>query len=364
MNFNGNINFATCFAGEQIQLNTSKPNVRLGAQFYIIAMELWNNNSETDQNLDNDLTDELITIYFFYSLIGFLTIVANSFVLFLISRHEFLRTTTNLCLACLACSDLLAGFLVTPLVIACSFKYQFEVCLGMDLTQRFIAVSTILHLLIVAFERYLMICQPMTHPFVATKPRLLTLIAGVWCFSLVSSLIQLTWIIPTQERHESIDLSKIETIYDLVWVFVLVCIPLLIIITAYTRILLVLRKQLRSIAKQYDQVNSEQVFKKTKRERKAIFIYGAMSTTFVVSWFSYILSALLVDFGIEIMIPRKLANFLPILRHSTGFVNPILYTFIKGDFIKAIRLTFKRHGRAPNQSRNQSVDISSAMTKL
>lgn len=329
-------------------------------------MENWN-SSKSLELLDNKLTLEFVVIYFFCGLIGFLAILSNSFVLFLIAKHEFLRTETNLCLAGLACSDLLAGLLTIPLVVSCSVKYRFAVCLAMELTQRFIAVSTILHLLIVACERYLRICKPLSFQTTHITGRVLGFLAGVWCISLAMSLVQLTWIIPAQKKATSHELDRTEIIYDLVWFLVFVLVPLLTIIVLYCRILIVLKKQLKNISKQFEQVKRKQHFSKTKRERRATFVYGAMLIIFAVVWFSYIFTALEEDFGNKFVIPTELVTFLAILRYSASVINPVLYTFLKEDFKKAIRKTFYRDiGGRSNTSNNQSSRIlnGSATTRL
>ena len=233
------------------------------------------NISSSSQRSDAKLTQDFIAIYFFCGLIGFLAVLSNSLVLFLIKKHVFLRTATNLCLASLACSDLLAGLLTIPLVITCSESYRFAVCLAMELTQRIIALSTILHLLVVACERYFNICKPMSFPNFRRKGRVLGILAGVWCFSMAASLIQLSWIIPTQNKFTSEQLKTTVIIYDIVWVFVFVLVPFPTIIAFHLSTFLVLKRQVRNIAKLYTQVERKNQLNKTKRERK-------------IRWYSYL----------------------------------------------------------------------------
>ena len=137
------------------------------------------------------------------------------------------------------------------------------------------ALSTILHLLVVACERYFNICKPMSFPNFRRKGRVLGILAGVWCFSMAASLIQLSWIIPTQNKFTSEQLKTTEIIYDIVWVFAFVLVPFLTIIAFHLSTFLVLKRQVRNIAKLYTQVERKNQFNKTKRERK-------------IRWYSYL----------------------------------------------------------------------------
>ena len=306
-------------------------------------MTVLDNTTDLSYPEDNVLTAEFIALYFIYAVIGFLTIVVNVFVVLLMRKFEYLRTETNVCLASLACSDFLCGIAVTPMVISCTVKYRLEVCLVMDLSQRFIAISTIMHLFIIALERYAMICHPMTYSRLVTKGRIIALLAGIWCFALLSCFIQLTWILSVKDIENSVDLQKTEIIYDLVWVFLLFCFPLIVILFAYTRILLIVRKQLNEIAKQINQLRSRNVsLIQKRRERKAIFVHGTMVVLFIATWFSYILTGLAYDIGVPLIVPRELENFLAILRHCSSLINPLLYSFLKEDFKRAYRRLFNR----------------------
>ena len=73
----------------------------------------------------------------------------------LVRRKKQLQTVTNLYIACLALSDILSGLVAIPLIFSCNFTMSdgFSFCIGMDLASRFIATLTILHLLVLTFER-------------------------------------------------------------------------------------------------------------------------------------------------------------------------------------------------------------------
>ena len=102
----------------------------------------------------------------------FLGVLSCLLVIVLVYRNKQLRTTTNLYLACLALSDLLSGLIATPLIFACNlmaFADNIAACIAMDLASRFITFSTILLLVIVTFERYVMMIHQMQYRKIISK---------------------------------------------------------------------------------------------------------------------------------------------------------------------------------------------------
>ena len=150
-------------------------------------------------------------------------ILATNFtVIMLVVRRVSLRTQTNFCLCSLAASDFMAGLIAIPLTIACSSTTCVipKLCLAMDLCQRFLAISTIIHLLVITTERYIMIVYPMTYPRILTKSRILTVLGYTWFISLFVSLIQLAWYGP--EWKEIPSFPNNDLIYDIFCVAVIV----------------------------------------------------------------------------------------------------------------------------------------------
>ena len=148
------------------------------------------------------LDTEMKVIFAFLGLAAFLIALANSLVFVLAWHMKYLRTKTNFFLLSLAASDLLAGVLVVPLVISCNIvKLSQSICIAMDICQRGLAISTILHLSSAVMERYLKISSPFKYASIVTKPRIAAVLISVWISAMAVSLAQLLFISsPNRER--------------------------------------------------------------------------------------------------------------------------------------------------------------------
>ena len=295
-------------------------------------------------NAESSFTQTHVSVFICLGLLGAAIVFANSVVIFLYRKKAFLKTKTNLCLACLAMSDFLAGSVAIPMVIACNtaevnIVTKRTICTVMDLSSRFISISTVLHLLLVTVERYFMIIHAMHYPFIVTTSRLISLLVFVWCFSLGASLIQLTWIPFSGPNTEEI--FRKDTIYSLSIFFGVVVTSLLIMGAALTCIFRVLRRQLQSIKRSHSYKTRAYRKMPIPLESKAVIVFGSMILTFVTCWFSYYLDGLLLDLNLPApYLPEWAHVMLMFLRFASSVLNPVLYTFFKEDFKRALLASF------------------------
>ena len=304
---------------------------------------LFDNLSEnaTQERNSTQVMPTLNETYLPLILLGFLScliVIVNSLVIVLVSRNKQLQTVTNLCLACLALSDLLSGLVAIPLIFACNLTVSdgLRFCIAMDLASRFIAISTILHLLVVTFERYVMIIYPMRYYRIVSKQRIGALMMFVWTFSLAVSLIQLIWISlgSTQTPNELYS----DVIYSYSCFVGLVALPLLLLAAAYGRIFLVLRGQLRKIRRQLSHIRNSRSARQKRGQKRAVTILASMILAFIFGWFSYFLSSIFQDENIVVHFPPAVNILLLFMRFGTSLVNPLLYTLFKEDFRSVLRL--------------------------
>ena len=289
-------------------------------------------------------TQEGQAVIVFLTLQSVLIICANSLVFVLFTSTRYLRTKTNYCLVSLAASDCLARLVSLPLVLACSTTLVGEICTSMDLCQRFLSISTILHLLVATSERYFKIKRPFKYNIVVTKQRVVLLLLGVWLFSCTASFIQLTWINITGPRTERI--IQLDTGYAIFCLAALAFLPFFIIVCIDGHIFYFIHKEktMRRALTQGELLEKQK--KRKQSDRKVAMIYVIMTVMFVLGWFPYFIITLLYDLGyMTSAFPFAVHIIFVVLKFSTALINPLMYTFFKNDFRKALQAMMEReHG--------------------
>lgn len=277
---------------------------------------------------------DLNIIMTFLGFLAFLIIVTNSFVLYLMIRRRSLRSPTNVCLGSLAASDLLAGLIAIPTIIACNVTKDFKVtCHAMDMSSRFISISTVLHLLIVTIERYIMILHGMKYNLWVNKKRVTVTLYVTWIFAAFVTGIQLSWQLTRPQKLS----AKIDIVYDIVCFFVFVVIALIVMALSYIRIFIALRYQLKEIQKYSNPVEKSNELRRRRVERKAAIIFGCMIITFIFCWFTYFFDGINEGFDL-FSYPEAFYAVSLFLRYISPFINPLMYTFLKEDFKLAMKM--------------------------
>ena len=158
-----------------------------------------------------------------------LIIAFNSAVMALMRWKESLRTLSNTILVSLAVSDLISGLFGIPLIFGCSkaiLTGQIAVCVASTLFMRLTAVSTVLHFLLVACDRYIMIKISMRHQALVTKRRIWCALISMWLISLLVTSVQLAW-------FGTRNIIKKDIIYFTVLIVAFLAVPLISILCIY-----------------------------------------------------------------------------------------------------------------------------------
>ena len=265
-------------------------------------------------------------------------VATNVLVVLLFVRKDYLRTKTNCILVSLALSDFMTGFLSIPLYLLCSLTNgdgRTAVCLASAAFYRCIAVLTMTHILVVTLERYIAVIYPMRYYRIVTKRRVSIVIIIVWLFSVFFAVIQLTWLDLSSHNIKKIgDKWKFDRPYQITGLVLCFTLPLFIMIFCYTRMFLVIRRQVKNIRKQVEMVKDPRN-QSIASDKRALVIFASMLGIFVVCWLSWYLILIQVTLGKNVIMPEKLADVLDFLRFATSLINPLLYTFLKHDFRRA-----------------------------
>lgn len=303
------------------------------------------NVSTHDSYEEFTLDTEMKVIFSFLGLAACLIALANSLVFVLAWHMKYLRTKTNFFLLSLAASDLLAGVLVIPLVISCNIVILNEsLCIAMDICQRGLAISTILHLSSAVMERYLKISSPFKYDSIVTKPRIAAVLISVWITAMSVSLAQLPLI-------SSPDIMRAYLIYNTTVISLFVFVPFIVTIGAFNRIFVIMKQSKKSRQNLTTRRNSNKVQQKRKQRRnvkRSLIVYFVMLVCFACAWFPYFFLTLLIDLENSHMtrIPQWISVMFLFLKVSSALFNPLLFTFFKADFQRALRQMASRNWSA------------------
>lgn len=293
------------------------------------------NFSAHDSYEEFPLDTEMKVIFTFLGLSAFLVALANSLVFVLAWHMKYLRTKTNFFLFSLAASDLLSGVLVVPLVISCNVVILKEsICIAMDICQRGLAISTILHLSSAVMERYLKISSPFKYASIVTKPRIAAVLISVWISAMTVSLAQLLLI-------SSPDIMKAYLIYNATVLSLFVFVPFIVTVAAFIRIYVIMKQSKKSRRNLTTLRSSNTVRQKRQRGnvKRSLIVYLVMLVCFAFAWFPYFFLTLLIDLDYSLMtrIPQWISVMFLFLKVSSALFNPFLFTFFKADFQRALQ---------------------------
>ena len=285
----------------------------------------------------------LVVILFFI----FLSLVGNSWVIFIIARRRRLQTTANWFILSLAAADLGVTCAFSPYVICDVILDTCRERVVKVFAFFFVNVSAIGLIAMVA-ERYVAIVHSLKYVRVFTTTRRTFIIIGTcWGFPFLFTVLKHALRL-AERRHSVLKFPLLGVIY----IFLFVVLPTVLLLTAHFHILLIARKlslQMRALMKQVRfniTTNSLKI-----REIRNVGLKA--STVRLVSVLVAIFTACYgVNFHILICQALKIChvsqhilviNRLLLLANST--LNPLVYAFLKEDIKRESKafLYRKRH---------------------
>ena len=280
-------------------------------------------------------------------------VIFNSVVLYLFIKRKSLRTTSNYPLFSLALCDFLCGFLVIPLFMVNFFtplvtSPRIKIHLGFLVTilHNFVAITTVYHIVVVTGERYVAIKFPLKHRLLQPKC-MIKFLAIVWFSSLLISLIPFTWINKMYPvlQLEALKYTLAFTIFCIVFVLVL---PYMFLVYAFTKMFKAIRssvangwrQQKTALTRRHNSVAT------STGERKCLLLFVSMALLFLLCWLPWFVIFLLHHLALDLSKLRVPSQVFLLVRYMTSTLNPLLYTFLKRDFHRALKFVFKRKGSA------------------
>ena len=178
----------------------------------------------------------------------FLSLVGNSWVIFIIAKRRRLRTTANWFILSLAAADLGVTCVFAPFMI---YEVILDTCkeIGGSIFAIFFVNVSAMGLIAMVAERYVAIVHSLKYVRVFTTARRTFLIIGAcWGFPFLFTVLKHALHLAGR-RH-----SVVKThIFDIIYILLFVVLPTVLLLTAHIHILLIARKlslQMRALMKQ------------------------------------------------------------------------------------------------------------------
>ncbi|XP_039670610.1 trace amine-associated receptor 13c-like [Perca fluviatilis] len=283
---------------------------------------------------------ESLTIVF-YS-ISLITVTLNLLIIISISHFRQLHTPTNILLLSLAVSDLLVGLVLMPVEVlrktSCWFLGDF-VCATYTLLSVIITSASIGDIVLISFDRYVAICDPLHYTIKVTGTRVKLCVYLCWLYSVSYSFLYLKDL-PTQPgRYKScygacvFFIDNISVTFDLVLTFFL---PVTVIIALYLRVFAVAVSQARAMRSHITAVTLQlSVTPKAKKsELKAARTLGVLVLVFLICFCPYYCFFIAGDN----LLSDLSASFIIYLFYLNSCLNPVIYALFYPWFRKAVKL--------------------------
>ncbi|XP_040056316.1 5-hydroxytryptamine receptor 1B [Gasterosteus aculeatus] len=316
------------------------------------------------------------------------TTSSNAFVIATISQSKKLQTPANFLIASLAVTDLLVSILVMPICVLYTVIHTWtlgqivcDIWLSSDIT---CCTASILHLCVIALDRYWAITDAVEYSKKRTPGRAAAMVATAWVIAISISLPPLFWRQVKADELTSCNVNTDHIFYTIYSTFGAFYIPTLLLIVLYGRIYVEARKRIlkqspkklggkrltsahlvtnspgsvasttslqcarhdtpssdtgSSTSENHVKVTvSDALLDKKRisaaRERKATKTLGIILGAYIVCWLPFFIYTLVVA-TCDTCFNPELFDFFTWLGYLNSLINPIIYTMSNEDFKKA-----------------------------
>ena len=299
-----------------------------------------------DSNLEYEALTQLLPI-------AVLIVSINGVVFLLFAKDKRLRTPANYLLFSLAVCDFLTGLINIPLTIIVFTRViapppGIIVGFFVVVLHNMVVVLVVYHIFVITAERYFSIVHPFRHRWQMTRRSILKIIVVIWLAAIVIAFLPVTWYHRFLYHQEDISTATLQiqtghTIFCVVFVFLL---PYIFII--YSQVYL--HKKIRRGTLNFSMKRRRQhylVNQKVNNIKRSLIIFGLMALVYAVCWFPWFVISLFSNLWFPLSgkadrILLRFSHVFLIVRYLTSIVNPVLYTFLKRDFLEAFKTVILR----------------------
>ncbi|KAJ8398142.1 hypothetical protein AAFF_G00429860 [Aldrovandia affinis] len=339
-----------------------------------------------------------ISLSAFLAVVTLATVLSNGFVITTIFLTRKLHTPANFLIGSLAVTDLLVSILVMPISIVYTVSKTWslgqimcDIWLSSDIT---FCTASILHLCVIALDRYWAITDALEYSKRRTTRRAAVMIGVVWVISISISMPPLFW--RQAKAHEELSDCMVNTdqiSYTLYSTFGAFYVPTVLLIILYGRIYVAARSRIfktpstrgkrfttaqliqNSAGSSLCSINSsttqegglqvggggtpifinnvkvklaDSVLERKRlcaaRERKATKTLGIILGAFIVCWLPFFVGTLVMACCKDCWFDPVLFDVFTWLGYLNSLINPVIYTAFNDEFKQAFQklIKFKR----------------------
>lgn len=290
-----------------------------------------------------------ILLYLFFSAIALTTVCGNLLVIVAIIHFKQLHTPTNYLILSLAVADLLIGGFVMPPSMLRSVEtcwYLGDVfCKIHSSVDIMLCITSLLHISFISIDRYYAVCHPLQYRSKITPPISLIMISLSWGlaafvgFAMV--FLELNILGDEEFYFNNVDCKGACIIFQTaaastISSFLAFGLPAIIAVSIYIKILLVARKQSKSI-QHSAHMGKKNCVSINKTEGKATKTLAIIMGVFFVS-ISPFFFCNLVDPFLEYTILLTVFYVFLWIGYLNSLCNPFVYAFFYRWFRKALRI--------------------------
>lgn len=288
-----------------------------------------------------------------------LTLVGNLMLVVAVAVFRRLRSVTNMLMSSLAVADITVATLVMPYLLVYDLlrSWQFgpvfcHIWISCDVM---CCTASILHLCIIALDRFLAITNPLRYKVVMSRRRGILLIAAAWiCSSAISFVpIMLGWYsdgsidLYTIGNECTLNVNRFYAVISSITSFYL---PSPIMFYIYTKIFVIAQRQSREIKRmkrtihhssKLEQRRFKRHSKRVLSDTKAIKTLGLIMGAFCFCWLPFFLMYLILPFCDNCHLPYELRSAITWLGYINSFINPCIYGFLNTEFRSAFQKTLR-----------------------
>ncbi|XP_050342405.1 QRFP-like peptide receptor [Nymphalis io] len=321
--------------------------------------ELW---GVTSMDLDVFYNPDVVIIVL-YVVVLTASLSANTLLIFIVIKFQYMRSVTNIFLVNLSVADLLVTLFCMPVQIAKSVTllwYFGEVmCKTVNFLQGVAVASSVFTITAMSVDRYLAITQSLRQPWMPSRRGACSLLAALWLVSLAifAPLLAVaaveTVMVPMLSRTKNGSVwieSSIEFCTEKwpdsirkelfgAFSFILVyAVPGCIVVVSYS----LMGRRLCSVLPPFDQTegsaNSQQRLRLVRERKRVAWILLLLAVLFALCWLPYNILQLLID--VNALQADSVALVLPytlLLGHTNSAINPIVYCLMTRNFRRSLR---------------------------